>query len=371
MTDDILAAVADGVGHATLNRPKALNALSFAMLRELAGVMKAWVDDPEVGLVVLDGAGERGFSAGGDIRELRDFALEGRQEEAQAFFRAEYRLDDLIAEFPKPVVALMDGITMGGGIGLTGHATVRVVTERSRLAMPETRIGFTPDVGGSYLLSRAPGELGTYLGLNAATMDAADAIHAGFADVLVPSEHLGHLVQALAERADPGTPAEIVRLFDETPGQSRLALKRDWIDACYSASTVAGIIERLRALAAGERVGGVAAAESADPDAAANAASAADELEALSPTGLTFTLAAIRRARTLPELRDVFEQEFRLVTWFMRQHDLLEGIRAQVVDKDRNPKWSPASLAEVDAGLVQRVLTEAVAEPVWADRPAA
>ncbi|KRE31261.1 enoyl-CoA hydratase/isomerase family protein [Agromyces sp. Soil535] len=377
MSDQISASVADGLGHVTLDRPQALNALSYEMIRELTDVFEAWRDDSEVGVVVLDGAGERGFSAGGDIRELYDYAADGNAAEAREFFRAEYRLDAMIARYPKPVVAIMDGITMGGGIGLAGHAAIRVVTERSRVAMPETRIGFTPDVGGSWLLSRAPGELGVHLALNSRTMDAADALHAGFADAFVPSEQLPHLVQALAERADPGSPAEIVMLFDETPGPSALALARDWVDACYSAPTVAGIITRLRAFAEGRATAPTAGGASSsfplhplDPAASAYAAAAADELETLSPTALTVTLESVRRARTLPSLEDALEQEFRLVSWFIEQHDLREGIRAQVIDKDRAPKWSPATLDGVDPGLAAHVIDTQVHDPVWPDRAA-
>ncbi|WP_235934602.1 enoyl-CoA hydratase/isomerase family protein [Agromyces humi] len=367
MSDQISVTVADGLGHVTLDRPQALNALSYSMIRELTEVFESWRDDSEVGVVVIDGAGERGFSAGGDIRELYGYAVDGNAEEARDFFRAEYRLDAMIARYPKPVVAIMDGITMGGGIGLAGHAAIRIVTERSRVAMPETRIGFTPDVGGSWLLAKAPGELGVHLALNSRTMDAADAMHAGFADSFVPSERLPHLIQALAERADPGSPAEIVMLFDETPGPSTLALARDWVDACYSAPTVQEIIARLRAFAEGRP----APTHPLDPAASAYAAAAADELETLSPTALTVTLEAIRRARTLPSLEDALEQEFRLVSWFIEQHDLREGIRAQVIDKDRSPKWSPGTLAGVDPQLAARVVEARVHEPVWPDRPAA
>lgn len=341
MSDHISASVADGVGHVTLDRPQAINALSYEMIVALAEVLEAWRHDSEVGVVVLDGAGDRGFCAGGDIRELHRYATNDDHAEAREFFRTEYRLDAAIARYPKPVVAIMDGITMGGGIGLAGHAAVRIVTERSRIAMPETRIGFTPDVGGSWLLANAPGELGVHLALNSRTMDAADALHAGFADSYVPSERIPHVLQALAERADPGSPAEIVMLFDETPGPSSLALTRDWVDACYSAPTVAEIIARLRA--------------HGHPDAAA----AADELGTLSPTALTVTLESVRRARTLPNLEAALEQEFRAVTWFIEQHDLREGIRAQVIDKDRMPRWNPATLDEVPAGLAARVLDEA------------
>ncbi|KZE93952.1 putative enoyl-CoA hydratase echA8 [Agromyces sp. NDB4Y10] len=355
MTEHISATVADGVGRLTLQRPQALNALSYEMIRSISAVFDAWRYDPEVAMVVLDGAGERGFCAGGDVRELYGYTTGGHAAEALRFFRDEYRLNATIARYPKPVVAIMDGITMGGGIGLAGHASIRIVTERSRVAMPETRIGFTPDVGGSWLLGRAPGELGVHLALNSRTMDAADAMHAGFADAYVPSDRIPHLLQALEERADPGTPWEIVMLFDETPGPSALAAARPWVDACYSAPTVADIIERLRAFAEGR----------ADAAAAAYAAGAADELEALSPTALTVTLEAVRRARTLRSLEEALEQEFRAVSWFIGEHDLHEGIRAQVIDKDRNPKWDPPTLDGVPAGLAERVLTEQLHEPVW------
>ena len=370
MSDQISASVADGLGHVTLDRPQALNALNYEMIRELTVILELWRDDPEVGVIVLDGAGERGFSAGGDIRELYDFAVTGDSGRARDFFRAEYRLDAMIARYPKPVVAIMDGITMGGGIGLAGHAAIRIVTERSRVAMPETRIGFTPDVGGSWLLARAPGELGVHVALNSRTMDAADALHAGFADAFVPSERLTDLVEALAERADPGSPAEIVVLFDETPGPSALALARDWVDACYSAPTVREIITRLRAFADGrpDDASSSFPVHPLDPAAFAYAGAAADELETLSPTALTMTLESVRRARTLPSLEDALEQEFRLVSWFIEQHDLREGIRAQVIDKDRSPKWSPATLEGVNPELAAQAIKAQEHDRVWPDQ---
>ncbi|GAA1058729.1 enoyl-CoA hydratase/isomerase family protein [Agromyces bracchium] len=372
MSEHISASVADGVGHLTLERPQALNALSYEMIRALTAVFDAWRHDPEVSMVVLDGAGERGFCAGGDIRELYMYATGGHVAEALRFFRDEYRLNSAIARYPKPVVAIMDGITMGGGIGLAGHASIRIVTERSRVAMPETRIGFTPDVGGTWLLGRAPGELGIHLALNARTMDAADAMHAGFADAFVPSASIPHLLQALEERADPGTPSEIVMLFDETPGPSALAAARPWVDACFSAPTVHEIIDRLRAFAEGRADAawgapgaGDGSSHPADQPAHAYAAAAADELETLSPTALAITLEAVRRARTLPSLEDALEQEFRAVSWFIGQHDLHEGIRAQVIDKDRSPKWDPPTLDDVPPGLPARVLREQLHDPVW------
>ncbi|WP_082513777.1 MULTISPECIES: enoyl-CoA hydratase/isomerase family protein [unclassified Leifsonia] len=344
---EVLTSVTDGVGRITLNRPRAINALSYAMVGIITASLEVWRSDPEVAMVVLDGAGDRGFCAGGDVRALWDNATAGSNADSRTFFRDEYRLNAMIARYPKPVVALMDGITMGGGIGLAGHASIRIVTERSTLAMPETRIGFSPDVGGTWLLGRAPGELGTHLGLTAATMGPADAIAAGFADYLVPSESLPHLMQALRERADPGSPPEIVLLFDETPGASELEAQRGWIDACYSAPTVADIIHRLR--------------ERPEPE----AARAADDLSTLSPTGLTATLAGIRSARAASNLEQALESEYRAVAWLIEQPDLREGIRAQVVDKDRSPRWNPATIDDIDTDAVLAAIAQDPAEPLW------
>ncbi|WP_238702513.1 enoyl-CoA hydratase/isomerase family protein [Microbacterium caowuchunii] len=347
-TGDVLVRVARGVGRLTLHRPRALNALDVGMVRTLHATLDTWEHDSEVGIVLLDGAGERGLCAGGDVRALREQIVGGDGAAAERFFREEYALNARIAEYPKPIVVFADGITMGGGIGLAGHAGFRVVTERSALAMPETRIGFTPDVGGSWLLSRAPGRLGEYLGLTGATMTGADAIVAGFADHLLPVERLAQFRDALETRADPTGPAELVLLFDETPETSPLERARGWIDEAFAADTVGEIVERLRTRP--------------EPDAAATA----DLLGTLSPTALTVTLAAVRRARTLPDLRAVLEQEYGLVSWFIQtQPDLPEGIRAQVVDKDRTPAWSPDSLDRLPADLAQQALSFRPSTPLW------
>ncbi|WP_336630606.1 MULTISPECIES: enoyl-CoA hydratase/isomerase family protein [unclassified Microbacterium] len=344
----VLARAERGVGHLTLNRPRAINALDLGMIELLHAALDRWERDPDIELVLLDGAGERGFCAGGDVRGLREQIVAGAADDVSVFFRAEYALNARIAEYPKPIVAVADGVTMGGGIGLAGHASVRVVTERSRLAMPETRIGLTPDVGGSWLLARAPGRLGEYLALTGASMDAADALHAGFADALVPSERIDDLRDALLSRADPATPAEIVLLFDETPGASPLAAARGWIDDAFAAETVPEIVARLRARP--------------EPEAAA----AADTLKSVSPTALTVTLAAVRAARALPDLRAALAQEYGLVLWFAAtQPDLVEGIRAQLVDKDRDPRWQPARLDEVAPDLGERALAWTPATPLW------
>lgn len=335
----VLVRTEGALGRLTLNRPEAINALDVDMIRLLADTLDRWRTDSDVQIVVIDGEGERGMCAGGDVRALHAQIVAGRSAETTEFFRAEYALNAMIAEYPKPVVSIADGITMGGGVGLSGHAAIRIVTERSKLAMPETRIGFTPDVGGTWLLGRAPGRLGEYFGLTGATMSAADAVMLGFADHVVPSDRLDALREALAYRADPTGPAEIVLLFDETPEPSTLPASRAWIDETFSADTVIEIVSRLRGR------------DEAD------AATTADLLESLGPTGLAVTLDAVREARALPGLRAALEGEYRRVMWFVTQHpDLVEGIRAQLVDKDRNPRWDPPTLGDLapDAGAPAR-----------------
>jgi len=351
----VLTRIEGDVGHLTLNRPRAINALDIGMIRALAAALDDWEHDDAVRIVLLDGAGDRGLCAGGDVRGLREQIIAGDPDATGEFFRAEYTLNARIAEYPKPIVVVADGVTMGGGIGLAGHADVRVVTERAKLAMPETRIGFTPDVGGTWLLGRAPGRIGEYLGLTGATMDAADALYAGFADRLVESGSLERFVSSLRSSLNgpEGDPCSLSGAAaggaDETPHTSRLEAARPWIDDAFAADDVAGIIARLRARP--------------EPDAQATA----DTLEELSPTALTVTLAAIRRARDLPDLRAALAQEYGLVLWFAHaQPDLVEGIRAQLVDKDRAPHWHPAALADVPADLAETALAYAPTVPLWA-----
>jgi len=344
----VLVRTRRGVGHLTLHRPRAINALDLDMIRRLSLALDRWEHDGDIDAVLLDGAGDRGFCAGGDVRALYDMVVEGRLDEVHAFFREEYALDHRIATYPKPVVAIADGITMGGGIGLAGHARIRLVTERSRLAMPETRIGFTPDVGGSWLLSRAPGRLGEYLALTGGTMDAAGALYAGFADHLVPAAHLPALSEALQNRADPSTPTELVLLFDETPEPSRLQAARPWIDDAFAADDVRGILGRLR--------------DRPEPE----ARETADVLEASAPLAVAVTLEAVRRARALPSLRAALAQEYGLVLWFATtQPDLREGIRAQLVDKDRSPSWTPRRHEDVSPDLVAEAFAFVPAPPLW------
>ncbi len=346
--DAVIARAWRGVGHLTLNRPRAINALDLGMIRDLAAALDRWEHDSDVDLVLLDGAGDRGFCAGGDVRALYDLIVAGRLDEVHTYFREEYALNARLSTYPKPLVAIADGVTMGGGIGLAGHARIRIVTERSHLAMPETRLGFTPDVGGSWLLGRAPGRLGEYLGLTGATMDAADALYAGFADHLVPAAHLAALHEALQFRADPSSPTELVLLFDESPERSDLETWRPWIDDAFSADDLGGILHRLR--------------QRWEPE----AHSTADLLETSAPTAVAVTLEAVRRARALPSLRAALEQEYGLVMWFAAtQPDLVEGIRAQLVDKDRSPSWTPSRLDDLPPDRVAEAFAHVPEPALW------
>ncbi len=331
MTDDVLVRTEGHAAQIMLNRPRALNALTHAMVGAIDSALTAAESDPSIETVVLSGAGERGLCAGGDIRAIHDDAKAGGGASA-AFWRDEYRLNARIARFPKPYVALMDGIVMGGGVGLSAHGALRVVTERSRVAMPETTIGFVPDVGGTYLLSRTPGLLGTHLALTGAAVGAADARLCGLADHFVPSELLPGLQADLAR-----LPAhEALARWARPAPEGELAEAREWIDACYAADTVEEILERLL-----DR--GVPAAKEA-----------AVTLQSKSPTSLKVTLEAVRRASGLGSLEEVLVQEFRVSCAAVTMPDLVEGVRAQVIDKDRSPKWSPADLASVTAADVER-----------------
>jgi enoyl-CoA hydratase len=327
---EVLINVADRVGTIMLNRPRAINALNLGMVEQIASALTAWEGDGSIKAVVLIGAGERGLCAGGDIVNIHRDADSGSSGSIE-FWRAEYALNAQIARFRKPYVAIMDGIVMGGGVGVSAHGNTRIVTERSRIGMPETGIGFVPDVGGTYLLSRAPGEIGTHLALTTATMTAADAIACGFADHYMPSEAIGEFVGAIAEIGL----RHALNAYTEPAGNSPLLLARSWIDPAYSGATVAEIIGRLL---------------TTDVD---DAGAAAAAILAKSPTALAVTLESLRRARELHTLEEVLNKDFRVSSRALHARDLAEGIRAQVIDKDRNPQWDPAKIDDVSADEVQ------------------
>jgi len=331
-TDEVLIRRQGRAGRLTMNRPQALNALTLGMVRQIWSALLAWRSDPTVELVVLDGTGGRALCAGGDVRALYDSRADGSNL-ARSFWREEYRLNALIGRYPKPLLAIQDGIVMGGGIGLSGHAAHRIVTDRSRLAMPETGIGLIPDVGGTWLLSRAPAAVGVYLGLTGEAMGAADAIFAGFADAFVGTPNIGRMVERLVDPSG-GSVSDIISAVASDPGQSMLADRRADIDQAFSADTVEAMLSALSA-AAGEW-----------------AQNTATTLALKSPKSLKLTLAAIRNARLLTSLEHALNVEFRLCVRLFEDGEFIEGVRALIVDKDRQPRWSPARLRDVVPELV-------------------
>lgn len=315
----------------TLNRPEAINALTLPMIRAVSGVLEDWSHDSAVEVVVLGGAGDRGFCAGGDIRVVYEGAR-ARDGSAEVLWREEFELVARIARFPKPVVSIVDGITMGGGMGLGCHGPVRVATERSVLAMPEVSIGLAPDVAGTLLLARAPGHIGEHLALTADRVGAADAVYCGLVDCVVPSGSTGELVRRLLTE-------DLTAILDDLaipPGEPPLAQEQAWIDQCYCAGTVEEVVSRL------------------DAHVSDAARAAAARVRQMSPLATKVTLRAMQETRRADSIEEVLMQDYRVASRFLQAPDLVEGIRAVVVDKDRWPRWSPAALEDVTPEMVGR-----------------
>lgn len=334
----ILTTRRGGLGIITLNRPRSINALDHEMALTMERALRDWATDDEVTAVLVRGAGERGLCAGGDIvaihadgARLSQTAATGvdadhaaAQSGSGRFWRDEYRLNDYIAHYPKPYIAVMDGIVMGGGVGISAHGNTRIVTDRTRLAMPEVGIGFIPDVGGTHLLARVPDHLGTYLALTAAPIDGAEAIALGLADHYVPAARLDDFAAAL----ETSSVTDVLTEFAEQPPAAGLLESREWIAQAFDADDVGTIIDRVRA---------------ADPT-----GKVADRIAAKSPSALAVTLASLQRAATEDDLAEALRREYRVSVRALLHADLAEGIRAQVIDKDRNPAWAPvADAAEV------------------------
>lgn len=317
MSDDILFDVRDSVARVVLNRPDALNALTLEMALALDATLRDWQDDPGVRCVLIRGQGSRAFCAGGDIRRLYD---ERDGDYPRRFYRAEYRLNARLHRFAKPYIAFLDGIVMGGGVGVSVHGSHRIATEHTMFAMPETGIGLFPDVGGSYFLSRCPGALGMYLGLTGARLGAADAIYCGIAQNVMAASDWSAL-------SDPGS---IVARPTEPP---TLAAHRALIDRCFDKSSVEGIL----------------AALTAEKDTFANDTLAA--LRTKSPTSLKIAHRQIRAGRDL-DFDDCMRMEWRMVNRVIAGHDFYEGTRAAIIDKDRAPRWQPARLEDVTDAAV-------------------
>jgi enoyl-CoA hydratase/carnithine racemase len=320
---DILAEKRGALGLLTLNRPQALNALTTDMVAAMSARLAEWAADPQIRAVAVQGAGPRAFCAGGDIRMVRQSVLAADGAGAR-FLKQEYRLNARIGAYPKPYIALMHGFVMGGGAGVSVHGRLRLADPGLSFAMPETGIGFIPDIGSSYFLSRCPGQLGLYLGLTGARIGAGDALAAGLVDKIVARDDFAPLLERLAGGEDAGAAADSFarRPLDGEP------LPRHRIDAIFAAPSVEAILERL------DREGGDFARATAET------------LRARSPTSLKLVLRLLHAARG-QSLKTCLALEYRLAMRVIESHDFREGVRAALVDKDRKPAWRPASLAAV------------------------
>ncbi|MGZ5854516.1 MAG: enoyl-CoA hydratase/isomerase family protein [Xanthobacteraceae bacterium] len=325
-------------GVITLNRPRALNAVTLVMVRELRRLLDQWRDDPAVTRVVVMGAGDRAFSAGGDLRQVYELGQGGRQEEALIYWREEYTLNTIIKQYPKPYVSLLDGIVMGGGVGVSVHGSHRVAGDKFMFAMPEVNIGFFPDVGATWFLPRMPGELGTYCALTGERLRADDAVASGVATHRVASARIAELLEALCGNVSVDA---ILSTFAAPPVRGPVVSLSDVIGKLFSGDTVEGILADLdRAATSGEAHADWAAVT-------------AKTIRSRSPTSMKIALEQVRRGRSM-SFEECMRTEFRIVSRIVYDKDFYEGVRAAIIDKDSAPKWRPASLAEVTAADVER-----------------
>jgi len=332
---EVLCETRGEAGLITLNRPKALNALTLGMVREMRRALDAWARDPAVTRVVVQGAGEKAFCAGGDIRQLTEDLKAGRREEALAFWREEYQLNIVIKRYPKPYISLIDGICMGGGVGVSLHGAYRVAGDRYLFAMPEVGIGFFPDVGATYALPRLPGQTGMYLALTGDRVKRADAMMLGLATHAVPSGNIEGLREALI--GGDAVEAALSRVATD-PDPAPLESEREIIDSCFSAGSVIEVLKRLdEAAAKGSEF----------------AAKAAAGMRVKSPTSMNLAFEQVRRGAAM-DFEEAMRTEFRIVSRIGDGHDFFEGVRAVLIDKDNQPRWQPASLEEVDKAAIDR-----------------
>jgi enoyl-CoA hydratase len=349
---DLIARREGAVGVIRLNRPKAINAVTLEMFRDIDKALDQFEADPAIGLILLEGAGNRGLCAGGDIRALYE-SSKVKGDLGKILWREEYILNARIAKFTKPYVAFMDGIVMGGGVGLSAHASHRVVTEGTKLAMPEVGLGFFPDVGGTWLLSRSSGQIGTYFGLTGRTMNGPDAICARFADAVVPSSKLAELREALVNLRAGVNSAEVKAAIDrfatgETSGP--VAAIQPQIDRWFAHDRMEEIILALQA------------------DGSELAASTLKTLNEKSPRGMVVALKLLRLARASSSLEECLVREYRAALEVFSSADFREGVRAAVIDKDRNPQWSPPRVEDVTPEMVAPYFAEIGADELVFDK---
>jgi len=345
---EVLTRVESGVGRITLNRPKALHALNRGMCEAMTAALLAWRWDEAVKSVLIDHSGERGFCAGGDIRMIAESGA-GDASEAKAFFLSEYRLNHLMFEYPKPITAIVDGIVMGGGVGISEPAEVRIATERTTYAMPETGIGLFPDVGGGWFLPRLPGQTGVWLALTGARLKAADTVFLGIHSHYLPSDALEAFKAILA--ADPAHPADVADGLETDPGEAPVEAHMEAIDRLFAFDTVEAIFEALEA------------------DGSEWALAQLAVLKTKSPQSLKVTLRQLRTGATLQTFAENMAMEYRLGGRVVRSHDFQEGVRAVIVDKDNTPKWSPADLAGVTDATLDQLFAPLPADREWSPLP--
>ena len=348
---DLIVRREGAVGVIRLNRPKAINAVTLEMFRDIEKALDQFEPDPAIGLILLEGAGERGLCAGGDIRALYE-SSKVKGDLGKVLWREEYILNARIAKFPKPYVAFMDGIVMGGGVGLSAHGSHRVVTEKTKLAMPEVGLGFFPDVGGTFLLSRSPGEIGTYFGLTGQTMNGPDAVYAKFADAVVPAGKLAALREALIHLRAGVNAAEVKAVIDgfstgETAGP--VAALQPQIDRWFAHDRMADIVAGLQ------------------QDGSGLAQATLKTLNEKSPRGMVVALKLLRLASQSSSLEQCLVREYRAALEVFASDDFREGVRAAVIDKDRNPRWSPARIEDVTPEMVTPYFAEIGADELVFD----
>jgi enoyl-CoA hydratase len=341
---EILTRVASGVGIITLNRPRALHALNRAMCDAMIEALLAWREDEAVKSVLIDHSGERGFCAGGDIRMIAESGA-GDASEAKAFFRAEYQLNHLLFEYPKAVTAIVDGIVMGGGVGVSEPADVRIATERTTYAMPETGIGLFPDVGGGWFLPRLPGQTGVWLALTGARLKAADTVFLGIHTHYLPIDALEAFRAILA--ADPAYPIDVADGLEDDAGAAPIEAHLPAIDRLFAHDTVEAIFAALEA------------------DGSDWALAQLATLRTKSPQSLKVTLRQLRTGATLESFADNMAMEYALGGRVVQTHDFQEGVRAVIVDKDNAPKWSPDSLAGVTDAALDALFAPLPADEAW------
>ena len=317
MMSDINLRVHGKAGRITLQRPKAMNAMTYEMCLAIEKALIEWKHDSNVELIIIDAQGDRAFCSGGDISDLYEEGLKGNYNYGKKFWDDEYRLNALIAKYPKPYIAFMQGFTMGGGVGISCHGSHRIVCETSKIAMPECSIGLIPDVGGSLLLARAPSNLGYYLGITGTQMDAADAVFAGFADSFIPKNEWPYIIEILEKSGD----ASILQKYLKTPGESQLSKNKKFFEAAFKSKNLSKIVQFL---STSENQVGLLASQ---------------KITKNCPIAMTYTLEMLSRLSPKSGIEDALDLEYRFTSRAQEYGSFQEGIRAAIIDKDRKPKW--------------------------------